>query len=183
MEREERIRSKVARAVQLLLFKSHRVPGVKGWELKKNLGPGYLSIIKFLNTRFQELGLTIKIVSDDGSELNISDDESKLSTARFYVTLKDELSITAAKTLGWSIDEIAGLAVVISTIISHKGSAPVKEVEEILKKKFPEWKVKLNLARYIRRGYIAEDGNNLVLGWRTFAELDVEKFIHYVLSA
>jgi len=183
LEREERIRSKVARAVQLLLFKSHRVPGVKGWELKKNLGPGYLSIIKFLNTRFQELGLTIKIVSDDGSELNISDDESKLSTARFYVTLKDELSITAAKTLGWSIDEIAGLAVVISTIISHKGSAPVKEVEEILKKKFPEWKVKLNLARYIRRGYIAEDGNNLVLGWRTFAELDVEKFIHYVLSA
>lgn len=183
MEREERIRSKVARAVQLLLFKSHRVPGVKGWELKKNLGPGYLSIIKFLNTRFQELGLTIKIVSDDGSELNISGDESKLSTARFYVTLKDELSITAAKTLGWSIDEVAGLAVVISTIISHKGSAPVKEVEEILKKKFPEWKVKLNLARYIRRGYIAEDGNNLVLGWRTFAELDVEKFIHYILSA
>ncbi|MEM1547433.1 MAG: hypothetical protein QXN75_00185 [Thermoproteota archaeon] len=183
MEQGERIRSKVARAVQLLLFKSHRTPGVKGWELKKNLGPGYLSIIKFLNTRFQELGLTIKIVSDDGSELSMSDDESKLSTARFYVTLKDELSLTAVKTLGWSIDEIAGLAVVISTIISHKGSAPVKEVEEILKKKFPEWKVKLNLARYIRRGYIAEDGDNLVLGWRTFAELDVEKFIHYILSA
>ncbi|MEM1557006.1 MAG: hypothetical protein QXR44_00695 [Thermoproteota archaeon] len=183
MEQEERIRSKVARAVQLLLFKSHRIPGVKGWELKKNLGPGYLSIIKFLNTRFQELGLTIKIVSDDGSELSMSDDESKLSTARFYVTLKDELSLTAAKTLGWSIDEIAGLAVVISTIISHKGSASVKEVEEILKKKFPEWKVKLNLARYIRRGYIAEDGDNLILGWRTFAELDVEKFVHYILSA
>ena len=183
MEQEERIRSKVARAVQLLLFKSHRVPGVKGWELKKNLGPGYISIIKFLETRFQELGLTIKIVSEDGKELSINDDESKLSTARFYVTLKDELSLTAAKTLGWSIDEIAGLAVVISTIISHKGSAPVREVEEILKKKFPEWKVKLNLARYIRRGYITEDGNNLVLGWRTFAELDVEKFIHYVLSA
>ncbi|MEM3712646.1 MAG: hypothetical protein QXR97_03810 [Thermoproteota archaeon] len=52
-----------------------------------------------------------------------------------------------------------------------------------MKKKFPEWKVKLNLARYIRRGYIAEDGDNLVLGWRTFAELDVEKFIHYILSA
>lgn len=183
MEQEERIRSKVARAVQLLLFKSHRIPGVKGWELKKNLGPGYLSIIKFLNTRLQELGLTIKIVSDDGNELSMSDDESKLSTARFYVTLKDELSLTAVKTLGWSIDEIAGLAVVISTIISHKGSAPVKEVEDILKKKFPEWKVKLNLARYIRRGYIAEDGDNLVLGWRTFAELDVEKFIHYILSA
>lgn len=183
MEQEERLRSKVARAVQLLLFKSHRLPGVKGWELKKNLGPGYLSIIKFLNTRFQELGLTIKIVSDDGNELSTSDDESKLSTARFYVTLKDELSLTSVKTLGWSIDEIAGLAVVISTIISHKGSAPVKEVEEILRKKFPEWKVKLNLARYIRRGYVAEDGGNLVLGWRTFAELDVEKFVHYILSA
>jgi hypothetical protein len=183
LEQEERIRSKVARAVQLLLFKSHRVPGVKGWELKKNLGPGYLSIIKFLNTRFQELGLTIKIVSDDGKELSVSDGESKLSTARFYVTLRDELSLTAMKTMGWSIDEIAGLAVVISTIISHKGSAPIREVEEILRKKFPEWKVRLNLARYIRRGYIAEDGENLVLDWRTFAELDVEKFIHYVLSA
>ncbi len=42
MEQEERIRSRVARAVQLLFFKSHRIPGVKGWELKKNLGPGYL---------------------------------------------------------------------------------------------------------------------------------------------
>lgn len=183
MEQEEKLRSRVARAVQLLFFKSHRIPGVKGWELKKNLGPAYISIVKFLNTRLQELGLTIKIVSDDGKELSISEDESKLSTARFYVTLKDKLSLTAAKTMGWSIDEIAGLAVVISTIISHKGSAPVKEVEEVLKKKFPGWRVRLNLSRYIKRGYIAEDGNSLVLGWRTFAELDVEKFVHYILSA
>lgn len=182
MEQEEKLRSRVARAVQLLFFKSHRVPGVKGWELKKNLGPAYVSIIKFLNTRLQELGLTIKIVSDDGKELSMSEDESKLSTARFYVTLRDELSLTAAKTMGWSIDEIAGLAVVISTIISHKGSAPAKEVEEALKKKFPGWRVRLNLSRYIKRGYVAEDGSNLVLGWRTYAELDVEKFIHYILS-
>ncbi|MEM2940478.1 MAG: hypothetical protein QW304_02880 [Thermoproteota archaeon] len=183
MEQEEKLRSRVARAVQLLFFKSHRVPGVKGWELKKNLGPAYISIIKFLNTRLQELGLTIKIVSDDGKELSMSEDESKLSTARFYVTLRDELSLTAAKTMGWSIDEIAGLAVVISTIISHKGSAPAKEVEEVLKKKFPGWRVRLNLSRYIKRGYVAEDGSNLVLGWRTYAELDVEKFVHYILSA
>ncbi|MGC8831398.1 MAG: hypothetical protein ACP5PQ_02305 [Thermoproteota archaeon] len=183
MEQEEKLRSRVARAVQLLFFKSHRVPGVKGWELKKNLGPAYISIIKLLNTRLQELGLTIKIVSDDGKELSLSEDESKLSTARFYVTLRDELSLTAAKTMGWSIDEIAGLAVVISTIISHKGSAPAKEVEEALKKKFPGWRVRLNLSRYIKRGYVAEDGSNLVLGWRTYAELDVEKFIHYILSA
>jgi len=182
LEQEEKLRSRVARAVQLLFFKSHRVPGVKGWELKKNLGPAYVSIIKFLNTRLQELGLTIKIVSDDGKELSMSEDESKLSTARFYVTLRDELSLTAAKTMGWSIDEIAGLAVVISTIISHKGSAPAKEVEEALKKKFPGWRVRLNLSRYIKRGYVAEDGSNLVLGWRTYAELDVEKFIHYILS-
>ncbi|MGQ9596204.1 MAG: hypothetical protein ACUVQY_02005 [Thermoproteota archaeon] len=183
MEHEEKLRGKVMRAVQLLLFKSHRIPGVKGWELKKSVGPSYMSVIKFLNTRLQELGLTIKIISEDGKELGMNEDESKLSTARFYVTIKDELSLTATKTMGWSIDDIAGLAVVISTIISHKGSAPAKEVEEVLKKKFPGWKVRLNLARYVKRGYIAEDGVNLILGWRTYAELDVEKFIHYVLSA
>ncbi|MGQ9479075.1 MAG: hypothetical protein ACUVQ0_03505 [Thermoproteota archaeon] len=180
---EEKLRGKVARAVQLLLFKSHRIPGVKGWELKKNLGPAYLSVLKYLNNRINELGLTIKIISEDGKEINMSEDEAKLLTARFYVTLRDELSLTAAKTMGWSIDEIAGLAVVISTIISRKGSAPIKDVEEILRKKFPDWKVRLSLSKYVKRGYIAEDGDNLVLGWRTYAELDVEKFIHYILSA
>jgi hypothetical protein len=167
----------------MLLYQRHRVPGVKGYELRRSLGHGYMRIIKALRMQLENTGLTIKVMSEDGSEIDEGDEEA-LSTARFFVVLKDPLSLYDASTAGWSVDDLAGLAVAIATIISRRGKVPRREVERILKEKFPNWKADIFVERYIRRGYVAVDeDNNLVLDWRSMGELDLQKFLQYVLGA
>jgi len=180
---EAEITSKVRRAAQMLMYQRHRVPGVKGYELRRSLGRGYMRIIKVVRTELENLGLTIKIMSEDGSEID-EEDEEQLSNARFFVVLKDPLSIYDASTAGWSIDDLAGMAVTLATIVSRRGKAPRREVERILGEKFPNWKAGLFVERCVRRGYVAVDeDNNLVLDWRSRGELDLQKFLQYVLGA
>jgi DNA-binding transcriptional ArsR family regulator len=100
--------AKIRRAAQLLFFKSHRIPGVKGWELKRSLGSGYSRVLKMLRSQIEPLGVTIKAVGDDGAELSLDTPEDTLSTARFVLVLTDPLKVSDAKTSGWSIDELAG---------------------------------------------------------------------------
>jgi hypothetical protein len=84
--------------------------------------------------------------------------------------------------MGWRIDDIAGLAVSVSYIISKKGKARREEVEDLLRNKLPAWRVDINLTRYIRSGYLAEDENNMIyLDWRTLAEVDQKEFINSLL--
>ncbi|MEM2465909.1 MAG: hypothetical protein QXZ47_01230, partial [Candidatus Bathyarchaeia archaeon] len=81
------------------------------------------------------------------------------------------------------IDDLAGLAITIAYIISKKGKAPRKEVEELLREKLPSWKVGLNIDLYIRYGYLTQDENEqLYLGWRTRAEVDQKALIDLILS-
>ena len=85
--------------------------------------------------------------------------------------------------MGWRIDDIAGLATAISYIIANKGKAPRDEVEDILRKKLSGWRVEMNINRYIRSGYLAEDEHNqLYLDWRTRAEVDQKKLIEQLLQ-
>jgi hypothetical protein len=86
--------------------------------------------------------------------------------------------------IGWRIDDLAGLAVAISYIISKKGQAPRKDVEELLSEKLPGWKVGINIDRYIRYGYLQDDENDqLYLDWRTRAEVDEKALINLLLNA
>ena len=86
--------------------------------------------------------------------------------------------------IGWRIDDLAGLAVAISYIISKKGQAPRKDVEELLNEKLPGWKVGLNIDRYIRYGYLQQDDNEqLYLDWRTRAEVDEKALIDMLLRS
>jgi hypothetical protein len=85
--------------------------------------------------------------------------------------------------IGWRIVDLAGLAVAISYIISKKGQAPRKGVEELLGEKIPGWKVGLNVDRYIRYGYLTQDDNQqLFLDWRTRAEVDQKALIDMLLN-
>ena len=174
---------KLRRAAQLLLLRSHRIPGVKGWELKRSIGPDYVKALKALDSFFEQIGLGIKIVDESGNVLNFSDDESKLSTARFYATIRDPLRVSEVRTAGWSIDELAGLTVSLASLISRGGKANRRDIEEILSEKFPMWKVQIHLSRYVKAGYLREEADVLTLGWRTYAELDLDKFMQYVLGA
>jgi hypothetical protein len=86
--------------------------------------------------------------------------------------------------MGWRVDDLAGLAITISYIISKKGQAARKDVEKLLSEKMPNWKIGLNLDRYMRYGYLMQDDKGqLFLDWRTRAEVDQKALINMLLNA
>jgi len=174
--------SKLKRATHLLFYKRHAKPGVKGWELRKALGSDYPKVLKVLDDYLKGMDLQVKTVFEEEKAVEKPSLE-QLDKARFFVTLRGDLTPKEAKMVGWRIDDLAGLAIAISYIISKKGTAPRKEVEDLLKEKLPGWKVGLNVDRYIRYGYLTEDeSEQLYLDWRTRAEVDQKALIDLVLS-
>lgn len=183
VERKAYYASKIRKAAQLLLYKRHLVPGVKGWELRKRLGSDYPKVIDLLNEYLEKIGLTVKTVFEE--EINPPEKPTieQYDKARFYVTLRDDLTIEEAKLVGWRIDDLAALCASIAYIISRGGKAQKKELEDLLKAKIPEWRVEINLNKFLRLGYLTEDDNGQIyLGWRTRAEVDQKKLIDLLLE-
>ena len=175
--------SKMKRAVHMLFYRRHKKPGVKGWELRKALGSDYPKVLSILDEYLKPLDLQVKMVFEEEKPTSEKPTLEELDKARFYITLRGELTPKEAKMVGWRIDDLAGLAITIAYIISKKGKAPRKEVEELLREKLPGWKVGLNIDRYIRYGYITQDKNEqLYLDWRTRAEVDQKALIDLILS-
>ena len=173
---------KIKRAAQLLFYKRHMKPGVKGWELKNALGSDYPKILKVLDDHLEKLDLQVKTVFE-GEETPEKPTLEELNKARFFVTLRGGFPAKDAKMMGWRIDDIAGLATAISFIISKKGKAPREEVDGLLRTKLPGWRVEMNLNRYIKSGYLAEDEHNMLyLDWRTRAEVDQKELVNLLLS-
>jgi hypothetical protein len=175
---------KMKRAVQLLFYKRHWEPGVKGWELRRRIGSDYPRIINLLNDYLDRLGLTVKTVFEEEANPPQNPTLDQLDKARFYVALKETQTSGEQKLVGWRIDDLAGLAVSLGYIISQGGKAPRKDVEDLLREKLPGWRTDVNLNRYLRTGYIIEDENGqFYLGWRTRAEVDQRKLIDLLLEA
>jgi di/tripeptidase len=174
--------SKLKRATHMLFYKKHHKPGVKGWELRKTLGSDYPKVLKLLDEHLKTLDLQVKTVFEEEKKVEKPTLE-QLDRARFLIALRGELAPKEAKMIGWRIDDLAGLAIAIAYIISKKGKAPRKEVEELLHEKLPGWKVGLNIDRYIRYGYVTQDENEqLYLDWRTRAEIDENALINLILA-
>jgi len=176
--------SKMKRATHMLFYRRHQKPGVKGWELHKALGVDYPKVLSILDDYLKSLDLQVKTVFEEERTPAEKPSIEELDKARFYITLRGELTPKESKMIGWRIDDLAGLAVAISYIISKKGQAPRKDVEELLGEKLPSWKVGLNIDRYIRYGYLQQDDNDqLYLDWRTRAEVDERALINLLLNA
>jgi hypothetical protein len=174
--------SKMKRAVHMLFYRRHKKPGVKGWELRKALGSDYPKVLKIVDDYLKALDLQVKTVFEEEKQVEKPMLE-ELDKARFYVTLRGELTPKETKMIGWRIDDLAGLATTIAYVISKKGKAPRKEVEEMLREKLPGWKVGFNIDRYIRYGYLTQDeSEQLYLDWRTRAEVDQKALIDLILS-
>ena len=174
--------SKLKRATHLLFYKRHVKPGVKGWELRKALGADYSNVLKLLDDHLKAIDLQVKTVFEEQKEIEKPSSE-QLDKARYFITLRGEITPKEAKMVGWRIDDLAGLAITISYIISNRGKAPRKEIEDILRDKLPGWKVGVNIDRYIRYGYLTQDENEqLYLDWRTRAEVDQKALIDLVLA-
>jgi len=172
MSEDATISKKLKKASQLLLYQHHRLPGAKGWELKKFVGKDYMKVVKLLERRLDDLGLEVKLVYEDGLD-HPSPIEDDLEQARFYILSKSPIQSGEASLSGWRIDTLAVLAAALAFITSKQGRATRSEVEDLLNEKFPYWKVDQDLNRFIRRGYLDEDEeSNLFVGWRTRAEID-----------
>jgi hypothetical protein len=176
--------SKIKQAVHTLFFKIHQKPGVKGWELQQTLGSDYPKVLDLLDEHLKPLDLRVKIVYEEGKKPADKPSAEELDKARFYITLRGELTPKEPKMIGWRIDDLAGLAVTISFIISKKGQAARKDVEKLLSEKMPNWKVGFNLDRYIRYGYLTQDDKQqMYLDWRTHAEVDEKALIDMLLAS
>lgn len=174
--------SKIKKATQILLYKRHQKPGVKGWELHKSLGSDYPKVLDLLDDYLKPLDLMVKTVFEEEKTPEKPTLE-ELDKARFFLALRGSLN-TKDKLMGWRIDDLAGLAISISYIISKKGQVARKDVEKMLSEKMPNWKVGLNIDRYIRHGYLGQDDNGLLfLDWRTRAEVDQKALIKMLLSS
>jgi hypothetical protein len=173
--------SKLKRATHMLFYKKHAKPGVKGWELRKALGSDYPKVLKILDDYLKALDLQVKTIFEEEKEIEKPSLE-QLDKARFLITLRGDLTPKEAKMVGWRIDDLAGLAITIAYVISKKGQAPRKDVEELLREKLPGWKVGINIDRYVRYGYLAQDeSGQLYLDWRTRAEVDQKALIDLLL--
>ncbi len=177
MSGEERISRKLMIAATMLFFKSHRSPGVRGWELKNRLGKNYMKILELLNHKLNELGLQIKTVFEDESSQD-------LDRARFYITLTHPLTMSDLVTSDYRIDEVAALAITLSIIFSRGGKASLRDVLEILETKFPKWKAETYIERAVRRGYINKSEDDILsIGWRTRVELDQKELLKAIIEA
>ncbi len=182
MRRKSYYASKLKQATHLLFFKRHRKPGVRGWELKKKLGSDYPRILTMLNNYLEKLDLQVKTIFEEGTPLE-KPTTAQMDAARFYVTLRGDLTPKETKMMGWRIDDIAGLAITIAMIMTKKGKAPRKEIEQILKDKLPNWRVDVNIDRYIKSGYLDQDEHGqLYIDWRTRAEVDEKDLIDSLLA-
>jgi hypothetical protein len=181
-EKEAEMSRKLKRASQLLFFQRHRKPGLRGWELKKALGKDFMSIIDLLNSELDRLNLQVKVVFED-VEVTDNPTEEQLDRARFFITIKNPLAVSDIMASGWRIDDIAALAATIALIISRQGKAPKSDVEQILREKFPKWRVDMNLDRFIRTGYLSKDENDMLyIGWRARAEIDQKILMELLLA-
>ena len=175
--------SKIKRATQMLFYKRHQKPGVKGWELHKALGSDYPKVLDVLDDYLKSLDLQVKTVFEEETKPSEKPTIEELDKARFYVTMRENAN-PKEKMIGWRIDDLAGLAITISYIISNKGQAARKDVEKLLGEKMPNWKIGLNIDRYIRYGYLTQDDKGLLyLDWRTRAEVDEKALIDLLLNA
>lgn len=172
---------RVKRAAKIIFYRRHRQPGVKGWELRRALGKEYIKIVDLLNHQLSSLGLQVNTVYE-GSERPQNPTSEQLDRARFYVAVKEPLTASDLVMSGWRVDDVAALVVTVSYIISKQGKAARRDIEQILREKFPKWRVERNLNRYIRQGYLNEVDDVLYLDWRARAEIDQKTLIKLVIG-
>ncbi len=171
---------KLKRAVKLLMYKRGRAPGAKEWELKARMGAEYEQVLEQLNEFLTDLGLEVKRIAKEKVSAASGDEED----ARYIIVSKEKTTIDEARMLGWRIDNLAGLAITITYIISKQGKAPRKEIEDLLAHKFGKWKAMNLIEAYIRNAYIdGEELGFLSLGWRTKAEVDLRNLMKLVTEA
>ncbi|MEM0349855.1 MAG: hypothetical protein QXE96_04290 [Candidatus Caldarchaeum sp.] len=168
-------RKRLQTAMGMLLFTSHRLPGVRGYELRRRLGKNYLKVIESLNHRLEPMGLRVKILFETAVD---NPGEEDYDRARYFITLAEPLTLSDVVAAGWRVDELAVLAAALAMLFSRGGKAPRKDVMELLEAKMPKWRIESALEKFVRRGYLVDAGDGLLsVGWRAVAEVDQKQLL------
>ncbi|MEM1943370.1 MAG: hypothetical protein QXO30_07610 [Candidatus Caldarchaeum sp.] len=174
-------RKKLSTAMAMLLFTSHRLPGVRGYELRRRVGKNYLKVLESLNHRLEPLGLRVKTLFETPSDKEPSEED--YDRARYFITLADPLSLSDIVAAGWRIDDLAVLSTSLAVLFTRGGKAPKKDLTDLLESKLPKWRVEAALERFVRRGYLMDLGDGmLAVGWRALAEVDQKELIKAISS-
>ncbi len=158
---------KLLRAAYLLLVRRRRYPGVREWELEKYLGRNYREVLDRLGEELSRLGLEIRevVLKEGGREVR----HFVVVPARTAVHM--ELGVPPFR-----VDEAAVLALAISMILASSGGRVKRsEVVELAKTKLPEYRVERALNKFVRLGYLKEEDDDLLLGLRTYLEMDLDR--------
>ncbi|MCX8176108.1 MAG: hypothetical protein N3E48_02610 [Candidatus Bathyarchaeota archaeon] len=166
--------------VKVLLLQKHKIPGVKGSELKRIFGKDYPKLLMVLDDEVKKLGLKVKVFSDDAFKKSLNEISDK---DWILLTFEEGEFEEWSNVSGWRVDDLAILAATIVYINSKGGTVSRSEIEKFLAEKFSVWRIRLNLERFTRLGYLSEDENNVLrIGWRTKAEVD-EKHLMKLLTS
>jgi hypothetical protein len=168
------IREKALKGLTTLLYQRHFQPGLKGWELKRLLGRGYLDVLKLTESLASEFGLKLVAVPDE-------EDEKDPDKARYVLVTKAPLKDRELG--GWlRLEEAASLAILLSQLFVRAGSAPKRLLEDTIKEKLPAWRVQQIMNKLVRLGYLEEDGDFVRVGWRSRVEIDRDELLTSILS-
>jgi len=168
------LQRKLRKALQVLILQRGRNPGVKGWEMKRNLGKDYKAILEVLSADLKALGLEVhEVPGIEGTD----------DSTRYLLRFREPPTLSEAETAGFRIDDLAVLAASIALVNSKQGRVSRKELESFLREKFPRWRIDYSLDRYVKRGYLDQDDKGLIrIGWRTRAEVDERSLVTLILA-
>ncbi len=168
------LQRKIRKALQVLILQRGRNPGVKGWEMKRNLGKDYKTILQVLSADLKALGLEVhEVPGIEGTD----------DSTRYLLRFREPPTLSEAETAGFRIDDLAVLAASVALVNSKQGRIARKELETFLREKFPRWRIDYSLDRYIKKGYLDQDDKSLIrIGWRTRAEVDEKSLVTLILA-
>ena len=117
-------------------------------------------------------GLKLKIVFQDKNIENPSlQDYDK---AYFYITTSEPIIATPLKGQ-FNMEELGALAASILLIYSKNNKYEYENLIDFLSNKISKLKTRRFIDKFIKKGYLEIDENNILsLGWRTYAEIDLQ---------
>ncbi len=169
-QRSGDLRDKALRALRMLLISRGR-PGIKGWELRRHFGPGYLRVLEVVKVEASKLGLELRSVEDE---------EGKGPDFARYMLVTSEPAAEVGSPL--TMVEAAALALIVTFVYGGRNEVPLKEVRQALYAKLNKWRADQALYRLSRLGYIDIDDDIVRLGWRTRAEVNVERLARALVA-
>ena len=79
---------------------------MRGWELRKELGPEFPEVLEALDTYLRDLDLKVTRVFDEPELVSGEPTREQLMEARYYITLRGTMTPKTAKMCGAAVNSI-----------------------------------------------------------------------------